>query len=304
MLSIQGFELDGMEARLREDCIAAAAAAKGGGGLPVWYEEGGVNAQKPLDVQADKSFTVRAAYADHVNKQEGTATCEYVRVPIADETAPEEQDFDQLVDELAGLAADGSERAKATTALVFNCHMGRGRTTTGMVCGAILLRAARGWKPAEGAAAAALPAPTAEGRDLKRGEFVGILTLLAQLDAACHEKGLGLKCKLLVDACADEADEVTHLVAAPAKCIEKAEKAAAKAAAGGGPEAPKAGPAEDSMGTPAFWRHRGVKYLERYAYLLLFAAYVHRHPTGERSFTEWMRTHWAFKRTIGELELE
>ena len=89
-----------MEARLREDCIAAAAAAKGGGGLPVWYEEGGVNAQKPLDVQADKSFTVRAAYADHVNKQEGTATCEYVRVPIADETAPEEQDFDQLVDEL------------------------------------------------------------------------------------------------------------------------------------------------------------------------------------------------------------
>ena len=58
------------------------------------------------------------------------------------------------------------------------------------------------------------------------------------------------------------------------------------------------------MGTPAFWRHRGVKYLERYAYLLLFAAYVHRHPTGERSFTEWMRTHWAFKRTIGELELE
>ena len=160
-----------MEARLREDCVAASAAAKGGGGLPVWYEEGGVNAQKPLDVQADKSFTVRAAYADHVNKQEGTATCEYVRVPIADETAPEEQDFDQLVDELAGLAADGSERAKATTALVFNCHMGRGRTTTGMVCGAILLRAARGWKPAEGAAAAALPAPTAEGRDLKRGEF-------------------------------------------------------------------------------------------------------------------------------------
>ena len=132
-----------MEARLREDCVAAAAAAKGGGGLPVWYEEGGVNAQKPLDVQADKSFTVRAAYADHVNKQEGTATCEYVRVPIADETAPEEQDFDQLVDELAGLAADGSERAKATTALVFNCHMGRGRTTTGMVCGAILLRRAR-----------------------------------------------------------------------------------------------------------------------------------------------------------------
>jgi hypothetical protein len=33
------------------------------------------------------------------------------------------------------------------TALVFNCQMGRGRTTTGMVCGSILLLAVRGWKP-------------------------------------------------------------------------------------------------------------------------------------------------------------
>ena len=33
------------------------------------------------------------------------------------------------------------------TALVFNCQMGRGRTTTGMVCGSILVLAVRVWEP-------------------------------------------------------------------------------------------------------------------------------------------------------------
>ena len=77
---------------------------------------------------------------------------EIEHLPIADETAPEEQDFDQIIRELRDLALDRTveprdpgfvdERLKASigrqayasTALVFNCQMGRGRTTTGMVC--------------------------------------------------------------------------------------------------------------------------------------------------------------------------
>ena len=51
---------------------------------------------------------------------------------------------------------------------------------------------------------------------------------------------------------------------ASAKCLEKAAKAEAMALAGeaaSGP-VPRAGPAESS-GSPEFWRHRGLKYLER-----------------------------------------
>ena len=47
--------------------------------------------------------------------------------------------FDQLVAELRETALALTD----DTALVFNCQMGRGRTTTGMVCGSILLLAVR-----------------------------------------------------------------------------------------------------------------------------------------------------------------
>ena len=104
-------------------------------------------------------------------------------------------------------------------------------------------------------------------------------------------------------------ESVTNLVDAPSKCVAKAAKAE---------ETTRTGEAlarttclAESMGTPAFWMHRGGKYLERYAYLVLFAGYVLLATgTGEGlgaastpSFSEWMRTHWAFKRTLRELAL-
>ena len=107
---------------------------------------------------------------------------------------------------------------------------------------------------------------------------------------------------LLVDSCADDCDEVTNLVEAPGKCIAKAAAADERARTGG--EATRTGLSEDARGS-AFWTHRGVKYLERYAYLLLFAAYVELNASSgfQRAFSEWMRRHWAFKRTIKDLAL-
>ena len=48
-----------------------------------------------------------------------------LRLPIVDEKAPSEQNFDDI---LGVLRQQGPE-----TACVFNCQMGKGRTTTGMV---------------------------------------------------------------------------------------------------------------------------------------------------------------------------
>ncbi|KAJ3357018.1 hypothetical protein HDU83_009188 [Entophlyctis luteolus] len=50
---------------------------------------------------------------------------DYKRVPITDEQAPIPAVFDQLVERLSGLEGDSEA--------IFNCQMGRGRTTTGIV---------------------------------------------------------------------------------------------------------------------------------------------------------------------------
>lgn len=53
-----------------------------------------------------------------------------MRLPIVDEKAPNERDFDLLVDELRRLPKE--------TACIFNCQMGKGRTTTGMIIGCLV----------------------------------------------------------------------------------------------------------------------------------------------------------------------
>ena len=51
-------------------------------------------------------------------------------MPIVDEKAPRECDFDAMLNELKG--------ADANTACVFNCQMGKGRTTTGMIVACLI----------------------------------------------------------------------------------------------------------------------------------------------------------------------
>jgi hypothetical protein len=55
---------------------------------------------------------------------------EYLRVPITDEKAPKDDDFEALINRCWS--------PPKGAALVFNCQMGRGRTTTGTVIGALL----------------------------------------------------------------------------------------------------------------------------------------------------------------------
>lgn len=47
-------------------------------------------------------------------------------MPITDEKAPKDSDFELLIKRLWDVPPDA--------ALVFNCQMGRGRTTTGVLC--------------------------------------------------------------------------------------------------------------------------------------------------------------------------
>ena len=120
----------------------------------------------------------------------------YHRIPIADEAAPEEKDFDQLISAIRSAPQDA--------AFVFNCQMGRGRTTTGMVCACIMMRASSG--------KLAAPAKAREGTDPRIvGDFRCVRELVAMLDR-------GKEAKALADACCKACAHAQHLVEAIMAC--------------------------------------------------------------------------------------
>lgn len=67
---------------------------------------------------------------------------EYVRVPVTDEKAPKDNDVDLLVQRVWRIAQEDETRmsmGQQPSAIVFNCQMGRGRTTTGMIIASMVL---------------------------------------------------------------------------------------------------------------------------------------------------------------------
>ena len=57
---------------------------------------------------------------------------------------------------------------------------------------------------------------------------------------------------------------------------------------------------------PAFWQRRALNYLERYACLLIFAAYSLAEAKGGFGppFGAWLRRHWSLRRNLKHLTLE
>ncbi|MBA0708592.1 hypothetical protein Golax_023695, partial [Gossypium laxum] len=124
MLEYSGIDrerVERMEARLKEDILREAESYEGAimvihetkDGLifDAWEHVNSDSIQTPLEVfksLEDDGFPIK-----------------YARVPITDGKAPKSSDFDRLAANIASASKD--------TAFVFNCQMGRGRTTTGTV---------------------------------------------------------------------------------------------------------------------------------------------------------------------------
>lgn len=206
-----------------------------------------------------------------VKAEGGLPMLSYYRIPITDETPPEEKDFDDIVAMMRDFASAG-----ASSALVFNCQMGRGRTTTAMVCASIVWYASRGWSMDK------ITFVDPDSPNLMQGEWKGVIRLMSMLDD-------GLEVKSLVDQCIDECAHIQNLREAIKDCKDQANSA----------------PASGER-SAAFWLKRGQNYLERYCYLLLFAAYARTtaHSGFAESFSVWMNKHWSLKRVLKQLVLE
>eukprot|EP00931_Biecheleriopsis_adriatica_P077155 TRINITY_DN50774_c0_g1_i1.p1 TRINITY_DN50774_c0_g1~~TRINITY_DN50774_c0_g1_i1.p1 ORF type:complete len:441 (+),score=99.75 TRINITY_DN50774_c0_g1_i1:53-1375(+) len=90
------------------------------------------------------------------------------RVPITDENTPELKDFDQLLQCLAS--------ADPSTGLIFNCQLGRGRTTTGMAVALMLQR----WISKVPLSLEAVPTP--------KDTFVAVQKIVSLVDGAAEGK--------------------------------------------------------------------------------------------------------------------
>ena len=92
LVSIEGYELDSMELRLCSDCIDFAQNTDSKT-IGVFYQTSNHdNEKRQLATPLDRSCSIRDGYK-RLAAQEGGASVEYYRVPIADETSPEEKDF-------------------------------------------------------------------------------------------------------------------------------------------------------------------------------------------------------------------
>ncbi|KAK2078696.1 hypothetical protein QBZ16_003536 [Prototheca wickerhamii] len=166
--------VEAMEARLKLDVLHEAALY--GNQILVAEEDDSfqvVQAWQPVS-EADVQ-TPAEVYHELV---EDGYDIDYLRVPVTDEKAPKSRDFDTLTRRCWN--------PPRGAALVFNCQMGRGRTTTGMVIGTLLTLRAE------------LAREAGRGGELKRGYWGAVRSLLRVLDGGLASKRV-LDCVL--DAC-------------------------------------------------------------------------------------------------------
>ncbi|KAJ3366786.1 hypothetical protein GGF32_003430 [Allomyces javanicus] len=110
--------------------------------VPVWESVAPEDVMTPRELFA----AVAGVEADGETAEVVGSGVDYLRVPITDEQAPIPEVFDVLVDRIVRAAeADAALHGQGTDAmdnagshLIFNCQMGRGRTTTGMVITSIV----------------------------------------------------------------------------------------------------------------------------------------------------------------------
>uniref|UniRef100_A0A7S3QUH6 Tyrosine specific protein phosphatases domain-containing protein n=1 Tax=Dunaliella tertiolecta TaxID=3047 RepID=A0A7S3QUH6_DUNTE len=193
--------VEGMEVRLKQDILTESSLF--GNRILVIHENEDMSLYDHWEpVTPDDVQTPQEVYAEL--KADGYDV-DYLRVPVTDEKAPKDNDFEELIQRLWAVPDDAG--------VVFNCQMGRGRTTTGMIIASLLyLRKMGAYPLTKGmvlgdpvpewfrAMAKSRPAPPKEDQEqLKAGMYGVVRSLLRAL-----EKGPEAKMILdaVIDACA------------------------------------------------------------------------------------------------------
>eukprot|EP01117_Protostelium_nocturnum_P004484 TRINITY_DN1619_c0_g1_i2.p1 TRINITY_DN1619_c0_g1~~TRINITY_DN1619_c0_g1_i2.p1 ORF type:complete len:446 (+),score=78.21 TRINITY_DN1619_c0_g1_i2:683-2020(+) len=280
LIGIEGMDLEMMEQRLKADLIQKAKQESNH--IEVVVQNSSMeNVKETLEYSSRTIFTPKEVFG----KINDFIPVQYARVPITDECAPQERDFEELVFLLKDLVLlTNSTITDTKAAVVFNCQMGRGRTTTGIVCAYLIMyihtthtdEILYDWKNTrEKSLKSGIRASQAP--NYINGEYSVILQLVGLLPD-------GPFIKYQVDRAIDACSQVQNLREAIVECRDIWLK--------GGPNSQK-------------FLDRGLNYLERYWWLIVFNAYLsEQSPLGfKQAFPDWMKGRWGFKRLLKKLTL-
>ncbi|KAG6965702.1 hypothetical protein JG688_00007088 [Phytophthora aleatoria] len=282
-----GIEVDEITAIERQVKLELQAKVRKDNGLFMyWYEPREMvndETMEHINPQSDVK-TLTKVYEDATQQTE--FDLRYARIPVSDETAPEEKDLDDMVRLLLpaymnelGLQflsdEPNSAQKKQKTAVICNCQMGRGRTTTALVC-VYMLRVVLE-DSASSSSSLLKEILGTRGTGHRRhsaaitADFVVIRKLLKTLDN-------GSDCKLLVDYAIDQCEHMQNL----RDCISQCRDLAVDR--------------DLPSSKRDFFMLRAVNYLERYFYLVCFASYLleEREHYFQRSlFVTWMNERYG-----------
>eukprot|EP00475_Leptophrys_vorax_P003053 TRINITY_DN11766_c0_g1_i1.p1 TRINITY_DN11766_c0_g1~~TRINITY_DN11766_c0_g1_i1.p1 ORF type:complete len:864 (+),score=197.56 TRINITY_DN11766_c0_g1_i1:351-2594(+) len=220
----------------------------------------------------------------------------YARVPVTDEQAPLPETFDYIVQMCLGAL----ERQVENVYFVFNCQMGRGRTTTGIVIACLWI-----WKcqdliklnqkpqlkldlPVGNVTKSPVIRPTLSPADeaklveesLMNGEYKVIMRLARLLS---H----GPRVKAEVDAIIDHCSEMQNLRTAIFNLKTRAESVT-------------------NAKVKAETHHRGIAYLVRYFYLICFNQYLEdakRDLFKGNTFAQWLKDRPEIEALLEDVDL-
>lgn len=221
--------------------------------IPVWEDVSEEDILTPRDV-----FEVVQKEGYRIN---------YGRIAITDEQAPLPNALDQMLERIrSGLDEQAGD-------FIFNCQMGRGRTTTGMVA-ACLVSTVNSWEGAENTPEEPMDAiydtmdGPSEEEAYQQGEYKTILQLLAVLSN-------GKLAKKITDKAVDTMQDVQNL----RKAIYDYKL--------------KASACQKGSSKEAHLLSVAVNYLYRYGTLIVFANYlIETRETGTSAkFQEWLDKH-------------
>ncbi|CAJ1008771.1 putative Inositol hexakisphosphate [Leishmania naiffi] len=211
--------------------------------------------------------TLREVYDELLVKE---FRCQMLRLPVTDEQSPEVRDFDLLVGALLPRIAKHLDR-RETLSFVFNCQMGRGRTTTGMVICCLLIGLV-----------------TPEYYDELHNAYRGFLYAGAESDLGRGEYSVIVQLKRVLTQGRTAKHQVDLVLEVCSKMQNLRTAIEAFAIAASSPDTVESDRARA--------HHAGVHYLKRYFNLIVFAAYLQEEydrmlKRMRRSFTDWMSTH-------------
>jgi len=239
------------EEQLRSEILAEAKANGGRVLLHNETQEGVVS--EWVEVSPETVKTTNQVYREL--RSEGYKV-DFARVPVTDEKTPESGDLQAIVKRVAG--------AEEGAALIFNCHAGRGRTTTAMVAAQLLQKAQGAGEQQAFHRVDSVREDIKEQGNYERGNYRLILSLVKKLDN-------GLASKAETDEVLDRTEDLQNLRSDINTYREKSLKA-------------------NDPSSAQRAEARGLDYLHRYHTLITFNQYVKdQAPQGfEQTFEQWL----------------